>query len=63
MKKAILACAMAAAACGAMPGPMGRMRPGGEILSLERQALDGWQTGNPDPMLAISDLTLPGSIS
>jgi hypothetical protein len=29
--------------------------PSREILALERQALDGWQTGNPDPMLAIAD--------
>jgi ketosteroid isomerase-like protein len=55
MKKAILACAMAAAACGAMPAADGTDAAGREILALERQAMDGWQTGNPDPMLAISD--------
>ena len=26
-----------------------------EILSLERKAMDGWITGNPDPTLAIAD--------
>jgi hypothetical protein len=26
-----------------------------EVLALDRQALDGWPEGNPDPMLAIAD--------
>jgi Calcium/calmodulin dependent protein kinase II association domain len=26
-----------------------------EILALERQAMDGWRTGNPDPVLAAAD--------
>jgi len=26
-----------------------------QILALERRAMDGWQTGNPDPALASSD--------
>jgi ketosteroid isomerase-like protein len=26
-----------------------------EVLALERQAMDGWLKGNPDPQLAISD--------
>jgi ketosteroid isomerase-like protein len=25
------------------------------VLALERKTLDGWQAGNPDPLLAISD--------
>jgi hypothetical protein len=29
--------------------------PALEVLALERQAMDGWLTGNPDPQLAISD--------
>jgi hypothetical protein len=29
--------------------------PAREILALERQAMDGWLKGNPDPQLAISD--------
>jgi hypothetical protein len=29
--------------------------PAQEVLALERQALDGWLAGNPDPQLAISD--------
>jgi hypothetical protein len=26
-----------------------------EVLALERKAMDGWQAGNPDPALAVSD--------
>jgi ketosteroid isomerase-like protein len=26
-----------------------------EVLALERKTLDGWQVGNPDPLLAVSD--------
>lgn len=55
MKKTILALA-AAAALWAVPAradsSADRAR---EVLDLERQALDGWRTGNPDPQLAISD--------
>jgi len=29
--------------------------PAQEILALERRAMDGWLTGNPDPQLAIAD--------
>jgi hypothetical protein len=29
--------------------------PAREVLALERQAMDGWLKGNPDPQLAISD--------
>ncbi len=54
MRKAILACAMAAAECGLMAAADDTV-PQRDILTLERQSLDGWKTGNPDPMLAISD--------
>jgi hypothetical protein len=55
MTKTILACALAAAACGLMAAAEDADSPGREILALERQALDGWQAGNPGPMLAIAD--------
>jgi hypothetical protein len=29
--------------------------PAREVLALERQAMDGWLKGDPDPQLAISD--------
>jgi Calcium/calmodulin dependent protein kinase II association domain len=54
MRQAILVCAMAAAACG-MAAADETGATGREILALERKALDGWQAGNPDAMLAISD--------
>ncbi len=34
-----------------------------EVLALERKALDGWQAGNPDPALAVSDPESPTSMS
>ena len=29
--------------------------PASEVLALERQSMEGWLNGDPDPMLAISD--------
>jgi ketosteroid isomerase-like protein len=55
MKNSILACAVAAALCGALAAADGNEATGQEVLALERRTLDGWQVGNPDPLLAISD--------
>ena len=44
---AAVAAMWAASASGADPAQ--------EILALERRAMDGWLTGNPDPQLSISD--------
>jgi ketosteroid isomerase-like protein len=55
MRKAILACAIAAAAGGMMAAAEETDAAGREILALERKALDGWQAGDPGPILAISD--------
>jgi hypothetical protein len=55
MRKAVLVCAMAAALCGTMAAADEKDATGREILAMERSALDGWQTGNPDPMLALAD--------
>lgn len=55
MKKAILAGAIAVALCGTMAAADGTGATEREILAMERKVMDGWQTGNPDPMLAISD--------
>ena len=57
MKSAILAGAVAlggmlAGAAGAADGNEAAAR---EVVALERKTLDGWQVGNPDPLLAISD--------
>ncbi len=55
MKIPVLVCAAAAALCGVLAAadPSEVVAP--EILALERKALDGWQVGNPDALLAISD--------
>ena len=53
MKRSLLICgaALCAARAWADPPP----ETARQILALERQALDGWMKGDPDPALAISD--------
>jgi ketosteroid isomerase-like protein len=51
----VLACAVAAAFGGGLAAADGTEATAREILALERTTLDGWQVGNPDPLLAISD--------
>ena len=55
MKSLILAGAAAAAVCGMLAAADGSEATAREVLALERTTLDGWQMGNPDPLLAISD--------
>ncbi len=55
MKIAILACAVAAALCGVLASADSNEATAREVLALERKALDGWQRGDPDALLAISD--------
>jgi ketosteroid isomerase-like protein len=55
MKMVILACAVAAALCGVLAAADPNEATAREILAMERRALDGWQMGNPDALLAISD--------
>ena len=63
MKNSILAGAVAAAlggvmavaVCGVMAAADGNEAAVREVIALERKTLDGWQVGNPDPLLAISD--------
>jgi hypothetical protein len=55
MKSLVLACAVAAALGGMLAAADGNEATAREVLALERTALDGWQVGNPDPLLAISD--------
>jgi len=54
MKKAILICAVAAA-CGVLTAGDSPESIARDVVALERTALDGWLTGNPDPFLAIAD--------
>jgi ketosteroid isomerase-like protein len=53
MKISILACA--AALCSVLAAADTNQTTEREVLALERKALDGWQAGNPDALLAISD--------
>ena len=55
MKTLVLAGAVAAALCGALAAADRDEAAAREVLALERTTLDGWQVGNPDPLLAISD--------
>jgi len=55
MKSLVLACAVAAALGGVLAAADGNEGTAREILALERTTLDGWQVGNPDPLLEISD--------
>lgn len=55
MKKAMLVGAALAAWCGVLAAADPNDAAAREILAMERKVLDGWQAGNPDPALAISD--------
>jgi hypothetical protein len=55
MKRIVLAGAVAAGLCGVLAAADGNEATAREVLALERTTLDGWQMGNPDPLLAISD--------
>ncbi len=54
MKNLILVGAVAAALCGVLAAADENEATAREVLALERKTLDGWQMGNPDPLLAIS---------
>lgn len=55
MKKIILIGTAAVALCGMAVAADTDGQIARELLALERQAMDGWAKGNPDPLLAISD--------
>ena len=55
MKTPLLVCAAAAALCGWPAAADPNEATAREILAIERKVMDGWQAGNPDPMLAVSD--------
>jgi len=56
MYRAIVICTAAAALLApAWAGSSTDTDAAREVLALERQALDGWLAGNPDPQLAITD--------
>jgi hypothetical protein len=55
MRLLILTCAAAGALCGVLAAADQNEATTREILALERQAMDGWLTGNPDPVLTMAD--------
>lgn len=58
MKQTILFCAIATILCGMPAFAQEKPDAATEILAMERQAMDGWLKGNPDPVLAIADLEI-----
>lgn len=58
MRLLILTCAATGALCGVLAAADQNEATTREILALERQAMDGWLRGNPDPVLAMSDLEI-----
>lgn len=55
MKKTILICAVVAALCGMLAFANSTEDITKELFALERQTMEGWLQGNPDPTLAILD--------
>lgn len=55
MKHTALICSTVAILCGMLAFAQPKPDVAAEILALERQAMDGWLKGNPDPVLAIAD--------
>lgn len=55
MKTLTLILSIAAAVCATASPALSQTDTASEIIALERQALDGWVQGNPDPLLAMCD--------
>ena len=55
MKQTALIFSAVAILCGMLAFAQPKPGAAKEILALERQAMDGWLKGNPDPVLAIMD--------
>jgi len=55
MKQTSLICAIVPILCGTPAFAQVKPDTATEILAMERQAMDGWLKGNPDPVLAIAD--------
>jgi hypothetical protein len=55
MKQITLICSIAAVLCGLLAFAQPKPDAATEILALERQAMDGWLKGNPDPVLDMAD--------
>ncbi len=55
MKDTAVICVIGTFLFGMLSFAQSRPDTATEILALERQAMDGWLKGNPDPVLAITD--------
>ena len=55
MKTFVLICAVIVILCGVLAAADSVANTTQEILALERQTMEGWLKGNPDPTLAILD--------
>ena len=55
MQSVFLACAAISALSGVLAAAGQNDATAREILVLERKVMDGWQTGNPDPCIALAD--------
>jgi ketosteroid isomerase-like protein len=55
MKQIVLICSAVEILCGMLAFAQPKPNSAAEILAMERQAMDGWLKGNPDPVLAIAD--------
>jgi ketosteroid isomerase-like protein len=53
MKRSLLVCA--GLLCGVLAAADQNEATAREVLAMERKAMDGWQRGDPEPALAISD--------
>jgi hypothetical protein len=53
--KNVFLCLSVAAAVLATAAPARSQDAAAEIIALERKVMDGWVTGNPDPLLAVAD--------
>lgn len=54
-KAVIWLCLVTAALCAMPAGGNRNEETTREILAIEHQVLDGWQAGDPDPALTVSD--------
>jgi hypothetical protein len=54
LKKTVLTLSIAVLAWGASASAAPQADTATQIIALERRAMDGWHTGNPDPLLALS---------
>jgi ketosteroid isomerase-like protein len=55
MKRVLLLCVLVSALCGLVAAEEPNAKTVREVLALERQTMEGWLAGNPDPTLAVLD--------